>query len=170
MDCKSCGVSITGKEEFCRNCGVPTVQSMPNSNGPRGVGGWLLLLCVLLTVVLPANVLYGTVRSLAYRPDGVVLVINAANIGVALLSLMAGIMLWRVQKNAVKVTKIFLGLNPLHALGVFCLIATSNHLIFPRLLVSLALRILTVPLLISLAWYWYLLASQRVRNTYGMVS
>jgi hypothetical protein len=164
MNCKSCGALITGTKEFCTNCGQ--VVSYPPPSGLRGVGGWLLLLCIMLAIVFPLNILYGTVRSLRYHPDGLVLLINAANVALGALSLAAGLMLWRVRKNAVILAKVFLLLSPVHAVAIFCLVVFSAHVANPWAMVSLALRILALPFLFSLLWFWYLLASKRVKSTF----
>jgi hypothetical protein len=170
MDCRGCGASIKGNQEFCANCGQTVAKSNPLApTNPEltGVAGWLLLLCVLLTIVLPLSNLYGTARSLRYHPDTVVLLFNAINVGLGILSLAAGVMLWRVRNHAVTVAKVFFVLSPVHALGIFCLVVYSGHVADVRTLVVLGLRIMALPFLFSLLWYWYLLGSQRVRNTYA---
>ena len=169
MHCKHCGVPITGKEEFCANCGETVAKSKPSAPGSAslsGVGGWLLLLCIFLTIVFPLNILYGTVRSLRYHPDTVVWLLNGINLGMGILSLAAGLMLWRVRHYAVMVTKVFLVASPLHAVGIFCLVLSSGHITALPAIVTLALRILALPFLFSLIWFWYLMESKRVRDTY----
>jgi hypothetical protein len=166
MNCKNCGALITGKEEFCKNCGQAV--TVPPATGLRAVRGWSLLLCIMLTIVFPLNILYGTVRSLRYHPDGVVLLINATNVALGALSFAAGLMLWRVRKNAITMAKAFLLLSPVHAVTIFCLVVFSAHIASPWALVSLALRILALPFLFSLLWFWYLLASKRVKSTFAV--
>lgn len=169
MYCKRCGATITGKEEFCATCGEKVAEPLPpvaDTAGLRGVGGWLLLLCIVLTIVFPLNILYGTVRSLSYHPDALVLLLNAINIGLGGLSLAAGVMLWQMRKNAVMVAKIFLVASPLHAIGILCLVVFSGHMNTGPSLVALAIRILALPFLVSFLFYWYLSASKRVKSAY----
>jgi hypothetical protein len=170
MYCRRCGASMTGKEEFCAGCRQVLAESQlpsPESPPPKGAGGWLLLLCLWLTIVLPLSNLYGTVRSLRYHPGIVVLLLDTTNIGLGMLSLVAGVRLWRLQSGAGTMVKVFLLASPLHALGIFCLVVSRGQITSPPVMVALALRILTLPFLLSLSWYWYLLQSRRVRNSYG---
>ena len=169
MYCPRCGASIPGKEAFCSSCGERVADLQPPApEYPKlkGVGGWLLLLCVLLTIVFPLNAIYATGRSFAYHPDALILVLDLTNVALAIFSLVAGVMLWRVQNNALAVAKTLLLLSPLHAVCVFCVVAWSANALYPRPLVSLALRILALPFLFSLLCYWYLLESRRVKSTY----
>jgi hypothetical protein len=175
MHCKHCGDSITTQQKVCPNCGYPTaegspaaaVNSSPPTEGPRGVGGWLLVLCILLTIVFPLNTLYATVMSLRYHPDPIIVVLNAANVGLALLSLVAGARLWSARKLGVKLAKIFLVLGPLHPGAILCLVIYNAHVLQASVTVLLAMRILALPLLLSVIWYRYLVESRRVKNTYG---
>jgi hypothetical protein len=173
--CKRCGKPLTGQEEVCPSCGLPIAESKPAETapsraetvGPKGVSGWLLVLCVLLAIVFPLNTIYATAMSLRYHPDVTVLLLNATNVGLAILSLVAGVMLWRIRKSGVNLAKIFFLLTPLHALGILYLVVSNLHALQASVTVLMAIRILAFPFLLSIIWYRYLVESKRVKNTYG---
>ncbi len=143
------------------------INSSPRTDGPVGIGGWLLVLCLLLTIVFPLNTLYATVMSLRYHPDPIIVALNSANVGLALLSLLAGGMLWSGRKIGVKLAKLFLVFGPLHSVALLCLVIYNAHLLQASVTVLLALRILALPLVLSVIWFRYLVESRRVKNTYG---
>lgn len=140
----------------------------------QGVRGWLLLLCLVLTVSFPLLMslqLLGSLRAewrlLAHRPDLVVILVADGILRAALIacSAYAGVRLWRIRPGAVRATKGFL----------VCLVAYSfireavrflTHPTGGSLTEEAAKRLLQSFLIVAI-WYSYLVSSKRVRATYG---
>ncbi len=143
----------------------------------QGVGGWLLLLCLGLTIFRPLFTLgsivvtYGESAQYFGKYPGLMIVTfidTVLSIGLMAFSICAGIGLWRVQSNAVQVTKVFL----------LCLLGyavVSSVLPFLAGLPSEANVDMIAPVATSAfkvviyvaIWYSYLNKSERVRATYG---
>jgi hypothetical protein len=131
------------------------------------VRGWLLLLCLLLTlwnpltlaVVAASRVGSGTPAS------GLALALLAGRIIVTGVGMAAGMALWQKRPAAVQLAKSSLVLS---ALDVVARLSTRTGLseAAPGTRLPLAVALI----LFNAAWYLYLEKSRRVRATYGLES
>ena len=156
----------------------PPSTSIPTEPQYKGVGGWLLLLCLGLIVFGPLI----TLGSLAagYRESSeyfdqfpgllVIIVIDTfLSLGLMAFSVYAGIGLWRVRPGAVQMAKRFL----LCFLGYLVVAAV---LPFMAGLPSAANEVMIVEVIKEMfrgviyfaIWYTYLNKSKRVRDTYHL--
>jgi hypothetical protein len=141
---------------------------------PQAVVGWLLVLCLLLTIVYPAMSLYYIVWRIIPH-----LISASASVQILLLSVyvvlftvlavysfMAGTKLWLVKPRAVEFARRYL---------LVYLIANIGYFIFWMLLVrptqaisvaAMAWYHVVSPLPFTTLWYSYLEHSKRVRATY----
>lgn len=162
--CPKCGQSIAGLD----------IQPDPPS-GPYGVGGWLLLLCVGLTVLGPLlniNTIKSSITMVnqlngAYPP-----LEKAINIEVGLLfiliffSFYAGISLWAKRPHAVKKAKIFLITLAVFSIADLIIVLQAVPPSVARIAVNESFPQVIRPVLTAIVWYAYLSNSQRVQNTY----
>ena len=147
-----------------------------------GVKGWLLLLCLNLTIFIPASYLYqincvldlfnSTRNKILLLMFKALLAYNVLTIAtmlfLAIFSFYAGLRLWHVKSRAVKTAKVFLITQLLLILVITIIrpIMTSTidtgGQVFSAILISL------IPSLFQFGlWYLYLTKSSRVHNTYG---
>ncbi len=143
----------------------------------KGVGGWLLFLCVTLTVLDPSAVLINLFivadAAKPYFPEHpgffrLILVNGVAGIALSVFSLYAGISLWKRLPGAIAVARKYL-----RTVCAYSVLAPF----LPRLIGStfqatdetFALTCLNSFFTIIYAgiWYLYLNRSRRVRATYG---
>lgn len=142
----------------------------------QGVKGWLLLLCINLTLLDPfANLLNLAVGTHFGRPyfdqnpplERLMLINGVCSIGLAVFSIYAGISLWKVLPNAVTIAKKYLGAAFLYSLlSLFLpylmgLPPETTKELGPT---SLMNTIITAVYLY--VWYQYLKRSKRVKATY----
>ncbi len=153
-----------------------------NADGKKGVGGWLLLLCLILTLAIPALSLYrvNCDLMLLLLPQGGLLlyvwskasyyfaIVNlVAMAGIAVFSFASGYRLWAMKQGAVTTAKIFLLAQLFLALAMLAL----QHILMPQpaarnLAVLLAVQVIP-PILFCSVWYRYLLRSRRVARTFA---
>jgi hypothetical protein len=146
--------------------------------GYKGVRGWLLLLCVNLTILDPFatcfNIIVLTNGAKPYfeRYPGLFRLIfigGGLSIILMLFSIYAGITLWKVLPNAVATAKKYLLCVFLYSiLSVFLpffvgLPDEAYRGMAEGTLINHLLTILYVAM-----WYLYLMRSRRVRVTYGV--
>jgi hypothetical protein len=144
----------------------------------KGVRGWLLLLCLALTVLDPSAVLINLFTATnAAKPSfardpglfRLILANGVAGIALSVFSLYAGISLWKRLPGAPAVARKYL----LTVLGYSILAPFLPYLLGPTNLVasqdSLVLTSLNslFTIMYVAAWYLYLNRSRRVRATYG---
>ena len=181
MFCARCGEQIPDASETCPLCGreasiridppapLPTLPhpqsaalTLPAITGPSGVGGWLLVFCITLTVLAPLAVLFPVVAlrripSNYFRPE-IVRVLYGVIVGIVLWSRQAiALMMLRIYFVVLAVT---LGLSWLRLIALSLQSHTSVFL-FP---VFTAVLMYTGG---SILWFAYFRKSIRVRNTYG---
>src|ERR1035441_7492854 len=134
-----------------------------------GVGGWLIILILGLTFVLPfwqariAVHAFGTLLSPKPLTQAGILrlsVMVAIYTGLAMFSFISGIMLWISHRRAPTVTKVYLIVSVL-AVGI---LYSSYRLAGFNLDL---LRILFYRIGYACFWYTYLVRSKRVRLTYA---
>lgn len=142
----------------------------------KGVKGWLLLLCINLSILDPFanlfNLAIGTHLGRQYFEQNLALqklmVINGVcSIALAVYSIYAGISLWRVLSNAVITAKKYLGAAFAYSiLSLFLphLIGLSEEIQKEVGATSLFNSFVTA--LYLYAWYQYLQRSKRVKATY----
>ncbi len=175
--CEECGRPLPIGDSFifqgrhvCGDC-LDTIRLRG-----KGVGGWLLLLCLNLAVVIPIAFGYPALQKLQFahfysysqrslaayaRVDGWLLLVLAT------FSLLAALLLWSRRRYAPKVARVFL-----LASLTYSLVA----IVLPRILgaptgsydaLSLFVTV-TLPInVFGWTWHWYLRASKRVEVTYG---
>jgi len=148
---------------------------------PKGVRGWLLLLCLNLIILIPASYLYEVISILYLinSPMNQIILISPNNfllyhkiiLGLiaflATFSFYAGLQLWEMKLWAVKLTKIFLIIQlflssiiaVIQSFMTFPFVGNENNYI-------IILKITIPSLLHTSIWYLYLSNSRRVHNTY----
>jgi hypothetical protein len=143
----------------------------------KGVSGWLMFFIVTLVLISPLRQFAGLAESnrewgpfyASYPPLKIINSVNqVVGVGLACLSIYAGVALLRMWPNAVRVAKLYLG----------TLAVASSLLLFLPLLAGLPEHVNTVileglpvevikGLVYPTVWYLYLGKSKRVATTYG---
>ena len=118
----------------------------------RGVGGWLLFLCITLIVLLPLRMAV-SVWALLTMPGLIEPLLFAMVVGFPLLGIGGGVLLYREQLLGLRLVQVFLGLQV--AFGTLTMIGGN------------AGRSTILPMLTAAAWLAYTLRSERVRNTFS---
>ena len=175
MYCQFCGTNTDAVT--CPSCGrnappSPTVVSRPAfsklDTSPQGVGGWLLFLCVALTIIAPlfdlkigikalTNMLSS--RSLTLSTASRLASVAAVYTGLALYSSMAGLRLWLLKPNAPHFAKTFLIISTTTVITLqLILYAAGVHVDI--------LRVAFGRFVALVVWYSYLQTSRRVSATY----
>jgi len=156
----------------------------PHQDREQEVGGWLLFLCINLTLIIPFSSIYEASSALGmYLPGASSLQLfifrhsPAYHLGViaatsflAIFSFYAGLCLWQLKPNAVKTVKLFL-ISQL--LLMVLLITLRPVMVFP-LGASPGSFANTISRLIPFlsyfgVWYAYLSFSRRVHLTYQIL-
>ena len=172
-------IDVTFNSETCPQCGgnIASYNVKPETHSQYyGVGGWLLLLCVGMTILGPllnlaaiSSEIAESNKISAFIPEietavkievGVMLVITA-------LGFYAGISLWTKRPNAVLKAKIYLILLPFATI----LALYSIYMVLPPMVQQPFIRESTFPVIrtviYSIVWFLYLSNSQRVAETYA---
>ncbi|MCX5834926.1 MAG: DUF2569 family protein, partial [Deltaproteobacteria bacterium] len=133
----------------------------------KGVGGWLLFLCVSLTILGPlfgtASVLGDYSKFVSDNPDlkGVALIFVLVFLGIIAFGYYAGNSLWRIRPGAVNITKkFFITLFAITSVSSLLAVAGGEENIGRAGGAIIAQGIVTV------IWYSYLNKSKRVKATY----
>lgn len=183
MHCTFCGTAVADpKLSFCAVCGRPlgeaaamlantqTAANVPAAappamtTAPAGVGGWLLLLCILLTIILPCYVLSNLLRTIRYANESANYFFFGLDILLLIAGFVAGLWLWQRKPKGVLLAK---GVLIAHALFPIVTFITFFVRYGTSIGIGLFLSAYTIlPVVISLAWYFYLIRSRRVHNTY----
>ena len=142
----------------------------------------MLLLCLNLTIFIPASYLYqiNCVLDLFNSPRNKILLLMfkallaynvltiATMLFLAIFSFYAGLRLWHVKSRAVKTAKVFLVTQLLLILVITIIRPIMTATIDTGGQVFSAILISLIPSLFQFGlWYLYLTKSSRVRNTYG---
>jgi hypothetical protein len=142
---------------------------------PQGVGGWLLLLCLSLTVFGPLWTLYNLTESFNLLQDFdrfpglfVVATVDAIlSVGLGTFSIYAGVALWSIRPGAVQTAKTFLlcllGYVAVAAILPFMagLPSTASEALIAAVVKNTVRGVVFVAI-----WYSYLNKSGRVSATY----
>src|SRR5689334_10997805 len=133
MNCPQCSSRIWSDDRYCKSCGINLHTSSPEaavlpfviSTELKGVGGWMLFFCILLTIFAP--VLFLT--SLRFG-DGITIVLGLFQM---IIEIIAGINVWSVSSSAFLSLRIYfaasLGLKTLRLLLslIFLLSGSSQN-------------------------------------------
>jgi Protein of unknown function (DUF2569) len=137
--------------------------ALPVVHGPSGVGGWLFLYCLTLTVLAPAYVLIDF-SSRPYRyanPDSLINVVRI------IYGVVVGIALWRQHQRALLLLKVnFILIAALLALYSLSMIAFALHE-HSSVFQTPQFSAIAYSAGFALLWFAYFRRSVRVRNTYG---
>ena len=144
-----------------------SAPGLPGSRSRQEVGGWLLVLILMLAVWNPTSLALhasAAVTNLASRST-LSLMFLGARLAITSIGVAAGIALWRRRTGAVSLAKV--------ALVLFAIEATAR--LSTRVDLSAAppgtrLPIALTVILHNAVWYLYLQISHRVRATYGLES
>jgi hypothetical protein len=127
------------------------------------VGGWLLYLCINLTILSPIMMIVQFVAGLSGNGNMIeVLVLCLLTLGPAAYSIITGVRLWTVRRNAVR-----------HAKGFFVVMACLNAILLAVVALTKSQNVsdytMAIRSLVSVAiWLTYLSRSVRVASTYGL--
>jgi hypothetical protein len=143
-----------------------------------GVRGWLLLLCIILTVINPVAVLVGIVRPLHHAFAGGVpgrqavaaLLDVMAELAVAGYGVYAGYRLWAVRPKAVLAAKLYFAIKLFFVLLWPWVLLTITGIPRNHLFMVGWMRGVAGAFVAFLIWFFYLLRSRRVANTYFRVT
>ena len=140
---------------------------------PPAVTGWLLFLCLLLTLVYPAATFYQVLHTLPSLFGGhsprfmfllsVYCVLFAA---LAVLSFIAGLKLWLVRPDAVRFARRWLWTYLIANFAYFGLSIAIAKDLNPLSLAQMGWYHVVGPIQSFALWYFYLEHSKRVRATY----
>ena len=143
----------------------------------KGVGGWLLLLCLNLTILRPLVTLISSVGAIntasllsTQYPSFFNFVVIDTILGVGLMcfSIYAGVALWTVKSGAVKIAKtyllVFLAYSVIECLLLFTVGLPSD------IVLEQGIKQILRSAAYFFVWYAYLNKSQRVKATYGDMS
>ena len=141
-----------------------------------GVGGWLLLLCLALAIFSPLRTLYNLITSYNETVSlfnlypglrNLLYIDGFLSIAIMILSIRAGIALWTIKLNAVKIAKnylwIFMGYSVVAIFLPFTagLPSEANDAMIPEVIKSFVQSLIYFGI-----WYSYLNVSKRVKATY----
>lgn len=129
----------------------------------EGVGGWLSLFIISLIILNPLMMVFGLVSSYEYVSI-LFLITSVWTLGLMCFSIYAGILLWKIRPNAVKIAKICLFLylvGPAITILLFYLSSSSQELM------GEFGKELSRPAIYVLIWFSYLNISKRVKATYS---
>ena len=184
MKCPKCGLINTKSAQRC-DCGYDFSTGQVKESylkkskfflKYKGVGGWLLFLCISLTILSPLFTLINLIigykefnNSFESFPGLLTIIIFDTIISICLMifSIYAGIALWTIKPKAVKIAKIYL----LFFLGytiifIFFLFIINFSSISSENILGENLKNEFRSLAYLIIWYTYLNKSKRVKATY----
>ena len=136
----------------------------------RGVSGWLLLLCIALTIGIPLLTAYNWSKMIGVGLESFPWFSLLISIVMATFSFTAGVLLWRVLPHAVVVAKAYflaeMALPVVFAARVLVEMASTRIEMSPWTIFAVFVR----PILMAMLGYLYLAKSKRVRTTYSQAS
>ncbi|MGO9580815.1 MAG: hypothetical protein ACLP2P_15565 [Desulfobaccales bacterium] len=153
---------------------------LDNKTAPEGVKGWLLLLCLNLTIFIPTTYLYQlncildlynlTQNRIFLLMFKNLLVFNIATgatmLFLAIFSFYAGLKLWNIKSRAVKTAKAFLIVQLFLIVTITTIRPFMTFSLEPKGTIFSVLLSLIPSLLQFGVWYLYLSTSSRVYHTY----
>ena len=176
--CPFCNATLSRNYQYCYNCGadlkgtvlLDSEETDPEFDGKiklEGIAGWLQFLCVMMTMLIPASVIYevfGTLQNLEsysnrylnFQSSFTIEII--VKLVVVIFSIYAGTRLWQKRPGAVVLS-----------MGFFAFTILSNLILYVvrfELSVYNDLNELVRTIIVASLWILYLLKSVRVRNTF----
>jgi len=160
--------------------GPTTESSVFATSEKSGVGGWLLVLCLVLTVAYPLAAAYRVMSRIENLPllgsilpgMGVFVVGDAiVSVALALGGIAAGIAMWRIRPRAVTSAKAFLLGHLVYAVvsgGVPFVLGTELPERIAQEILGAWIFNGGCGLLFTSFWMAYLTRSRRVARTYGL--
>jgi hypothetical protein len=140
---------------------------------PPPVTGWLLLLCLLLTLVYPATSVYRILKALPSFFDGhsprFIFLLSAycvVFLGLAVLGFIAGLKLWLVTPDAVRYARRWLWTYLFANFAYFGLWLVSAKHLSSLSVAEMGWYHVVGPIPSFALWYFYLENSKRVRATF----
>ena len=145
-------------------------------SGKYGVGGWLLLLCFALTIGSPLRTFYTLITSYnevaplfdLFQGLKTLFYIDGFLSGiVTILSIRAGIALWTIKQDAVKIAKNYFWIFMTYSvIAIFLpffagLPSEANNAMIPEIIKGFVQSLIFFGI-----WYSYLSVSTRVKTTY----
>ena len=147
---------------------APTIIPLNSGKPVKGVVGWLLVLCITLTIIAP--IVQGRIALIALRnlaqmhglKAGITVRLMAVGyiyLGLSLFSLCAGVSLWREDPRGPALAKAYLSFSAALVISLYLLLGITGFQVqLPRIAFQ--------RLVYSITWYTYLTRSKRVRETY----
>lgn len=143
-----------------------------HGNPLKGVKGWLLVLCIILTVVSPAITVYSVAVSWqATSPlfekvpglAGLIMLDSLLNLGIAGFAVYVGVRLWSAKPGADKTAMSFMVALPILRALMFMIVLFSDV----RGLGFAAFMALFQASVFAMVWHAYLDRSKRVQATFA---
>lgn len=179
MVCGYCGAEVPDLgSTFCTRCGrslqaaegPSAVTPKPAATHLRGVSGWLLLLCIALTIGIPLLTAYNWSKIIGIGSESFPWFSLLISVVMATFSFIAGLFLWTIRKNAVPVTKAYflteMALPVFFGARLLIEMASTRIEMSPWTIFAVFVR----PILMAVLGYLYLVKSKRVRATYSHAS
>ncbi|MBW2132009.1 MAG: DUF2569 family protein [Deltaproteobacteria bacterium] len=155
-----------------------TVLHFISTDNPNlvGVGGWLLLLCIQLTILTPLYTFFYIINSYDVAKPYLVSIpefksfvdfYNFIDVGFVIFSIYAGYSLWKRRYNAVKIAKIFLIAQLVYLVVIWIDFYNSEfpNVIKIRIYEELGSQTFR-SVIVFIVWFSYLTLSKRVKATY----
>lgn len=196
--CVGCGQSLMSTMRICPACGCKTFSStpveVPLSKNPEvegysapvsqrasgqtftvnpGIRGWLLFLCISLTILYPLSTTiemlgeWAGTRDYFHVAPSLKAAVMLEIIGWGVLAGFAaysGLQLWQQKAGAVNLAKKFLVANAIVGISLPIIVAMMINV--PGV-GGEVVKIIFKSLIYSGIWYWYLSKSVRVKATFG---
>jgi len=150
------------------NASASTIIPLDSGKPVKGVVGWLLMLCISLTIVAPivqGRTALIALSNLAHMDElnAVTLVrlmaVGYIHFGLSVFSLCAGVCLWREDPRGPALAKAYLLFSAALVISLYILLTIIGFKVqLPRIVFQ--------RLAYSITWYTYLRRSKRVRETY----
>jgi Protein of unknown function (DUF2569) len=152
----------------------PIQQPLFESEGPKEISGWLLVLCLVLTVISPGSSLYQIFANIVPRlgtaenPNRILLLgVHCVLFGaLAMFSFATGLKLWLVRPGAVTFTRRFWLTYLIANIAYFGFWMLLFHPSRGVGLAAMGYEHVAGPILPFALWSVYLQHSKRVRETY----
>lgn len=190
MHCTQCGTVLGIDDKFCSKCGaaIPSIATSNQAAPPllppaapvepryKGVGGWLLLFCLGLSVFSPLITLGSLVASYSESSQyfdrfpgllATIVIDTFLCVGLMVFSIYAGVGLWRTRPGAVQTAKRYL----LWSLAYYAVAAVlpfmaglpsqANDAMMAEVVKETVRGVVYFAI-----WYSYLNKSERVKATY----
>lgn len=158
----------------------PSVASLPvDVTGPKGVGGWLLLFCVVFTIISPL-ISIGQISTsweqakpaFAQFPNfkGAIMWENAGSIALQIYGFIVGCMIWSGNPNGREIAKNFLlirlfGFIVIEVIAIILMGDMPSQVVAS--VIDASVELVSANVFWCLIWWFYFKESKRVRNTYG---